>query len=156
MDKLSLMREYGHIEFELLLHHFEPGQKLVYADVKRRPVHPAFFVLLAKLASGLLSTRVGCVCAYGPSIRLVSTAPNTVLWQAIEAILVTTTAASSLSMAMATTSMEMGTRDVRSRAESLSSRYGLSQPLILPGISPLCAGHEVAERYRCEATSARA
>jgi hypothetical protein len=133
MDKLSLMREYGHIEFELLLHHFEPGQKLVYADAKRRPVLPAFSALLAQVANGLLSTHVGCICAYGPSIRLVSTAPNTVLWQAIEPILVTTTAASSLSAAMATTSMEMGTRDVRSRAESPSSRSGLGQTLISAG-----------------------
>lgn len=30
--KLARMREYGQMEFELLLYHFEPGQKLVYFD----------------------------------------------------------------------------------------------------------------------------
>jgi hypothetical protein len=37
-DKLALMQEYGHIEFDLLLYHFEAGQKLVYADNKHRAV----------------------------------------------------------------------------------------------------------------------
>jgi hypothetical protein len=35
--KLARMREYGQMEFDLLLYHFEPEQKLVYYDNARRP-----------------------------------------------------------------------------------------------------------------------